>query len=610
MPKTRNRLTKKRFWQIITLFFIIILAAFIVSNSDTSKIKSYIPHLLSAYSTVSFTVSINVDATPPITFIDTIENTTYDSKNIDLNFTIEGDNIDQTWYSLGNGENITLTENISIVMKRGNNIFYLYSNDTTGNLNRTTINFVRSGPVMTQTEFDNLTDFDHYTDDELQNITNLTIEIIASGKFEFLESVNISASTDLDANIEISDNLISLDSSVLTNFNKSANLYFYGLTFTNPRILRDNVVCPDTICKKIDYAGGILKFNVTHFTSYSSEETPSDSPSGGGSSGGGSSGGGGSSLIINPFTVAEDSIKVKLKQGSTTTESLTITNNLDRPLKINIATDIERLILIQEDSFTLNPKQTKKINIDLFAPEDIEPELYIGTIFIMGEGTQRTLRTTVEVIHLKSLFDVEIDIPSKYRQVYPGEDLLATVRLFSVERVGLTNVELEYLLRDEKSNTIYTESETISVDVQTSFLKELRIPEDLPPGNYLLYIRAKFGDSVGSSSTFFQVVELQTPKKEGIKILEGISILDGIKMKHVYIGIIVILTILIIRRSFMYLSGSRTKKEKIVRPYNKFKPEDNKVKGKKDKILVMVSKGGYVRNRRRPAKKYGKEKLR
>ena len=50
-----------------------------------------------------------------------------------------------------------------------------------------------------------------------------------------------------------------------------------NLTFTNPRILRDNEVCPSDICTMESYDDGNLTLNVTGFSEYSAEETPTSS---------------------------------------------------------------------------------------------------------------------------------------------------------------------------------------------------------------------------------------------------------------------------------------------------------------------------------------------
>lgn len=52
-------------------------------------------------------------------------------------------------------------------------------------------------------------------------------------------------------------------------------MILYNLSYTNPRILKDNEICPSDICTKESYTSdGNLTFSVTSFSVYSTEETP------------------------------------------------------------------------------------------------------------------------------------------------------------------------------------------------------------------------------------------------------------------------------------------------------------------------------------------------
>ena len=139
---------------------------------------------------------------------------------------------------------------------------------------------VRTGGMLTfsivprATEFDgNTTDLTNLSSEELQNITDLTLENTNAGMIKFTESIDLTGALDLNSLIEVSYNRIFIDSTLAPNLNKSATLQLYDLTFTNPRILRDGQPCPATICTIESYSGGVLIFNVTQFTVYSVEET-------------------------------------------------------------------------------------------------------------------------------------------------------------------------------------------------------------------------------------------------------------------------------------------------------------------------------------------------
>ena len=129
----------------------------------------------------------------------------------------------------------------------------------------------------------------------LSNISNFILEISNKGKINFTQTVNITGGHDFDQFIKIQDNFIELDSGNLNLLNISAELTLYNLSFTNPRILRNNGACASSTCTKLRYdvVSGELTFNVSSFTNYSSEDTPTSGSTGTTGTSGGSGGGGG-----------------------------------------------------------------------------------------------------------------------------------------------------------------------------------------------------------------------------------------------------------------------------------------------------------------------------
>src|SRR3989344_4008098 len=109
--------------------------------------------------------------------------------------------------------------------------------------------------------------------------------------------------------------------------NKNATLTLYDVTFSNPRILKDNVV----ITIPFIFENGTLSFNVSSFSEYRIEETPTTPPSsgssggGGGGSSGGSGGGSSSNKKINQTLNKSTSVVINNSLGDYT--NLTNTNS-------------------------------------------------------------------------------------------------------------------------------------------------------------------------------------------------------------------------------------------------------------------------------------------
>ena len=66
---------------------------------------------------------------------------------------------------------------------------------------------------------------------------------------------------------------------------------------------------------------------------------------------------------------------------------------------------------------------------------------------------------------------------------------------------------MEYIIRDERGNDIFLEIEVVTVQGRISFIKKFKIPKDIPPGRYILYVRATHDEGVGSSTVWFNFLE-------------------------------------------------------------------------------------------------------
>ncbi len=138
-------------------------------------------------------------------------------------------------------------------------------------------------------------------DGDTTNITALNSEVIHRlvlekslyGKINFSEEINLSEGADIDVNVNISASRIEINSIAVAELNKSAVVTLYNISYNNPRIIRDGVVCPDTICQLLSFANGTLKINLSSFSVYTIDETPQPPLSSGGGGEGGSTGGGG-----------------------------------------------------------------------------------------------------------------------------------------------------------------------------------------------------------------------------------------------------------------------------------------------------------------------------
>ena len=433
---------------------------------------------------------------------------------------------------------------------------------------------------------------------DIRNVTNFVVEITGFGKINFSQDLDLSQGFDLDTYVTISSNRIELNSTALSSLNKSATLTLTGLSFSNPRILRDAAVCPSDICTKVSYSGGTLIFNVTQFTAYSSEEIPTEAaPSGGGGGGGG----GPAPPIVTDFSIDKSSLKIVLKQGQTKTETLSIKNTGTTLFDVTaFLHEIAQFKLSPESnevSTTLAPNEEKTIELVFKALENEKPDIYPAKIALKSPSTQKEIPTIIEVDSAEPLFDVDVEVLSVSKKVFPGNEVLLEVNLFNVRGFGRVDVVVEYAVKDLQGNLIASEHETLAVETQSKFTRSLTIPTSLRPGNYVAFAKVTYADSVGTSSDLFEVTA-KTIRLYPIQIKDYRTILIAA------IGIVILTAIVIfsVRSGYLRKKAPKTKTEEA----KQLQTEDKSQKLRKELEALeaahtsgLISEVSYQKSRER-----------
>lgn len=242
-----------------------------------------------------------------------------------------------------------------------------------------------------------------------------------------------------------------------------------------------------------------------------------------------SGGGGGATTVVQEnaqpgFTVSSEELSVLLTQGQVDTEQLTITNTQSTPLSIIIqpSASIQSFIKLSDDSFTLNPSESKTISIDVIATDTVTPNLYVGKLTLTAGGPEVDVFTAINVESKNPLLDVAINLPNT--QIAPGETMLTGITLYNLGS-SFGDVALEYLVEDDSGNVILNQTDTVAIQTQTSFIKNLIIPNDAPLGHYTLYVRAVYTGKIASASTGFDIVNVSPKEKIYIITIIGLVVL-------------------------------------------------------------------------------------
>lgn len=519
---------KKRLAEFIFLILSTILVLSSISLVHSKEIMT--SKAITGNATSSFNASITVsNAGPAITIYSPKDNRTYRNSSILLNYTlVDEDGISAAWYNI-NGTNVSLGNSTSNYIyfsaSEGNKTLYLYSNDTLGLLRYDSVNFYVNNTKLIiiyenfrENKKGNSNDFDSYSEQVLENFSNMTLENTDYGKIVWNERINLTADinasdkiTTLDNYVIISNQSIYVNLTELPNLNKSATLRFYNLSFDDPRVLIDGEVCPETICSDESYSGGTLSIVVTRFSNFTLEETP-ESPI---VPGGGGGGGGGGETEEIQFSYNPKTIKMSLTQGKKSEVEIDLENFDERNIYFDLSSNVKGVSL-SENNFLLKPEQEKVIIA--FFNAALEPGIYYGYLTIQAETLSKKNKTekipVVFVVNSETkIFDVSLQVLPEYKRVYPGESVYAQIDLYNL---GSTqdpiDVKLVYMLQDYNGVIISKGSESIAVHTKMSSIKNLIVPLGTKSGNYLFNVNATYEGYDIYASDSFMVQQLRFPQ--------------------------------------------------------------------------------------------------
>jgi len=93
-------------------------------------------------------------------------------------------------------------------------------------------------------------------------------------------------------------------------------------------------------------------------------------------------------------------------------------------------------------------------------------------------------------------------------KVAPGEFLPISVKLINFGAGRRVDVDVDYQILDSNNVVVFSQSETVAVETTASFVKNIQIPLDLPPGKYIASSKITYeGQEVPATSKFEFTVE-------------------------------------------------------------------------------------------------------
>jgi hypothetical protein len=220
----------------------------------------------------------------------------------------------------------------------------------------------------------------------------------------------------------------------------------------------------------------------------------------------GGGGGGGAPIVSGELVINPRSLNVPLILGETKFRKISLYNKGDADIDVSVAVaDLADYLVISEkdSSFVLKPGETRYINVKVIAPGEVG--VYTGKILINGEEVLVSLSVSTK----KILFDVGITIPDAFKSIISGNKIKAQVNLIPMGEDPYLDVTLNYVVWDFDGKVYLTESETMLIDGQKSFVKDFST-QNLPAKDYVLGLEVLYPSTnpsdVAVSSSHFEIL--------------------------------------------------------------------------------------------------------
>lgn len=130
-----------------------------------------------------------------------------------------------------------------------------------------------------------------------------------------------------------------------------------------------------------------------------------------------------------------------------------------------------------------------------------------NTIGVESNEVEKEISNILEAESKEPLLDVELKIPNEYSYVLPGDNVLAELYLDNIGGLEEFEVSLEYSVKDKQGSEIISKIETLTIKNSTDNIVELKIPQKIQYGKYILYVRATYNGKIASSSEWFNIGE-------------------------------------------------------------------------------------------------------
>ncbi|MEK6852633.1 MAG: hypothetical protein AABX59_02020, partial [Nanoarchaeota archaeon] len=218
--------------------------------------------------------------------------------------------------------------------------------------------------------------------------------------------------------------------------------------------------------------------------------------------------------LTEEFTVSEETVQIKLRQGETKRTPLKITNIGTAVIDINVDLRglenflvFEGTIISPITKITLQPREEANLQLVLQATDETKPGSYLKKIKLRSATKEKEILIVIDVSAKEILFDVDLEIPAQYLEIAPGSSVVGEVTIFNIKKVGKVDVNVDFFIQELNGSLLTKSTRVVGVEIVGSFIERLSIPKELEEGAYLLIVKVTYDSETAVASELFQVKE-------------------------------------------------------------------------------------------------------
>lgn len=246
-------------------------------------------------------------------------------------------------------------------------------------------------------------------------------------------------------------------------------------------------------------------------------------------------------------------IKATLKNGEILDKEITLTNFEDKKTKLN--SRLTGISGILPNEIELGPKESKKIKLDVYAPEG-KYGTFFGEAQFYNDNAKTGTHILIDSESERAQFDATIEQAVALQEVKTGGTASFTITIYNMDGKNPESLYVEYSLINSKGIMVFSETERASVStgswLKIALSKSIEIPDNLEPGKYAFAVKLTNNEFSSSAST---LVDVQGSKN---------SILPGCDDNSCsgYTFIIVLIELIIGGFAYYYLTKALKNKER------------------------------------------------